>query len=68
MKKIPNLTKVSDDALFSEIQRRRNAKRKTFGAGTGRPKVMKTCDACGGIFSAREFRKHTCTATGRINQ
>jgi len=63
-----DLTKVSDDALFSEVQRRRNAKRKTFGAGTGRPRVMKTCEGCGGSYSAREIRKHQCTGTGRINQ
>jgi hypothetical protein len=63
-----NLTGVPDAALLSEVQRRRNAKRKKFGAGTGRPRVMKTCEACGTILSAREFRKHQCTGTGRINQ
>src|SRR5262245_17522562 len=34
-----DLTKVPDAALLSEVQRRRNAKRKKFGAGTGRPRV-----------------------------
>ena len=63
-----DLTKVPDAALLSEVQRRRNAKRKKFGAGTGRPRVIKTCEACGGRYSAREFRQHQCTATGRINQ
>jgi len=66
--KPPDLTLIPDAALLSEVQRRRNAKRKTFGAGPGRPKVIKTCEACGGIFSAREFRQHRCTGTGRINQ
>jgi hypothetical protein len=60
------LTDVSDAELLSEMQRRRSAKRKTYGAGTGRPPVMKTCEACGGSYSAREFRTHQCT--GRINQ
>lgn len=66
--KAVNLTKVSDADLLSEMQRRRNAKRKTFGAGTGRPPVMKTCGACGGSFSTVAFRKHRCTAKGRTNQ
>jgi|KBSMisStandDraft_5_1062788.scaffolds.fasta_scaffold1043337_3 hypothetical protein len=60
MKRV-DLTIISDAALLSEVQRRRSAKRKTFGAGTGRPKVMKTCPGCGGVFSAREIRQHQCT-------
>lgn len=62
------LSNISDADLLSEVQRRRAAKRKTFGAGTGRPKVIKTCPGCGGSYSAREIRKHQCTGTGRINQ
>lgn len=62
------LTEVSDEALLSEMQRRWSAKRKKFGAGSGRPRVMTTCLGCGREFSAREFRKHQCTGTGRINQ
>jgi len=54
------LTKISDAALLSEVQRRRAAKRKTFGAGTGRPKVMKACPSCGMEFSARDLRQHRC--------
>ena len=54
------LENVSDAALLSEVQRRRSAMRKTYGAGTGRPKVMKTCPGCGGMFGARELRGHQC--------
>jgi len=57
----PDLSAVSDEALLSEMQRRRSAKRKTYGAGTGRPRVTKTCEACGASFSAREFRQHKCS-------
>jgi hypothetical protein len=58
------LTNVPDAELLSEVQRRRNAMRKTKGAGTGRPPVMTTCLGCGGLFSAREFRKHKCERKG----
>jgi hypothetical protein len=59
------LTNVPDAELLSEVQRRRNAMRKTKGAGTGRPRVMTTCLGCGGCFSAREFRQHKCEASVR---
>ena len=62
------LSGISDADLASEWGRRMSAKRKTKGAGTGRPRVMATCLGCGGLFSAREFRQHKCTAKGRINQ
>ena len=58
---IADLTEVSDEALLSEMQRRRSAKRKTRGAGTGRPRVMRTCRGCGGSYSTTEFRRHKCT-------
>lgn len=61
------LTEVSDAALLSEVQRRRAAKRKTFGAGTGRPKVIKICPGCGGSFSGREYRAHKCDKKGETN-
>ncbi len=68
MKKPIDLSKVSDADLFSEVQRRRAAQRKTFGAGTGRPKKVKPCPRCGAPYGAREMRQHQCTGTGRINQ
>jgi hypothetical protein len=63
-----DLSKVSYKDLRNELQRRRSAMRETFGAGSGRPKVMKLCKGCGMEFSGREMRKHQCTGTGRINQ
>ena len=68
MKKPIDLTKVPYEDLRAELQRRRAAMRENFGAGSGRPKVMKTCTGCGLEMGAREFRKHQCTGTGRINQ
>jgi len=53
---------IPDKVLKSEWARRANAKRVTRGAGTGRPKIPKTCDVCGEvILGAREFRKHRAT-------
>jgi hypothetical protein len=50
---------IPDNVLKSEWARRANAKRTQHGAGTGRPKVLKTCDRCGvEILGAREFREH----------
>jgi hypothetical protein len=51
---------IPDAVLHSEVGRRRAAKRRTFGAGTGRPKVLKTCRRCGAECGAREFRSHRC--------
>lgn len=51
---------IPDDVLVSEWGKRRAAKRRTFGAGTGRPKVMRPCLDCGVEFSASEMRKHHC--------
>jgi hypothetical protein len=50
---------IPDSVLKSEWARRTSLKRSTFGAGSGRPKIKKTCDLCGAeILGAREFRKH----------
>lgn len=49
---------IPDPVLKSEVARRSSAKRKTFGAGTGRPKKLTTCPACGLTFGAVEMRKH----------
>ena len=49
-----DLTTVPDAPLYSEVARRRAAK------SSGRPKVMKTCDKCGAVMSARELRAHKC--------
>ena len=32
--------------------------RKTHGAGTGRPRIMKICERCGREMCATEFRGH----------
>jgi hypothetical protein len=56
---------IPDSVLKSEWARRSNAKRTEHGAGTGRPKVLKTCDRCGAeILGAREFRKHKASHAG----
>jgi hypothetical protein len=49
---------IPDSVLMSEFQRRRAAKRKTYGAGTGRPKVLRACPGCGALFGATEMREH----------
>jgi hypothetical protein len=51
---------IPDPVLTAEWGRRRAAKRKTFGAGTGRPKKLQTCPHCGGEFGVAEMRKHRC--------
>lgn len=53
--------------LRTEIGRRHSAMRKTFGAGSGRPRVMKPCATCGESFSGREMRKHKCPNKGATN-
>lgn len=56
---------IPADVLYSEIGRRRNAMRKTYGAGTGRPRVMRKCPTCKAQFSAREMQTHTPRCPGR---
>lgn len=47
-------------ALRSEMARMSAAKRKTYGAGTGRPPKLEPCARCGEMMSATERRKHKC--------
>lgn len=51
---------IPDDVLRSEWARRSSAKRKTFGAGTGRPKKLTPCGKCGAMLGVAEKRKHSC--------
>jgi hypothetical protein len=51
---------IPDGVLTSEWARRQAAKRKTFGAGTGRPKIMRRCPICQSEMSATELRRHHC--------
>jgi hypothetical protein len=64
MKKPTSLIDVPDAVLLSEVQRRRAAMRKTFGAGTGRPKKLAPCPKCGARYGTREMRKHQCEKEG----
>lgn len=51
---------IPDAVLHSESARRRAAKRKTYGAGTGRPRSTDLC-ACGEMTRERATaRRHTC--------
>jgi len=50
-----DLRTIPDSEFNSEAARRRSSR------GGGRPKVMKTCDKCGAVMSAREMRAHKCT-------
>lgn len=61
------LSNAKREELRSEIARLCSAMRKTFGAGTGRPRVMRPCESCGGSFSAREMRQHKCPQKGTTN-
>jgi hypothetical protein len=49
---------IPDPTLYSEVARRRGAKRKTFGGGHGRPKVLKPCPVCKLMLGTVEMRKH----------
>jgi hypothetical protein len=51
---------IPDRVLKSEWARRNSLKRRRFGAGTGRPKVMQRCSRCGAEMGSREFRAHRC--------
>ena len=54
-----DLSTVTTEALYSEIGRRRGAKRVSQNRGkTGRKKVMRPCPKCGGEFATVELRKH----------
>jgi len=46
------------DVLRSELGRRMNAMRKTRGAGTGRPRIVRPCPGCNAPFAAREMQRH----------
>ncbi len=52
---------IPDSVLKREWARRNSLKRTRFGAGSGRPKLMRRCAECGLEMSAREFRSHHCT-------
>jgi hypothetical protein len=56
---------IPDEVLTSEWARRRAAKRKTFGAGTGRPPKLRICPGCGREFSATDIRKHKPRCPGK---
>jgi hypothetical protein len=60
-----DMTSIPDDVLMSEFQRRRSAKRETYGAGTGRPKIMRPCSKCGVKYCATDMRPHLRTCTGK---
>ena len=51
---------IPDAVLKSEWARRNSLKRARFGAGTGRPKIMRSCAACGVEMGSRELRGHHC--------
>jgi hypothetical protein len=51
-----DLRTIPGPEFHSEAARRRSSR------GGGRPKVMKTCDKCGAVMSAREMRAHKCGA------
>lgn len=48
----------------AEVARALAALRKTYGAGSGRPKVLRRCPGCGKEFGARELRAHRCGNSG----
>ena len=38
--------------------RRASQMRRTHGAGSGRPKLLRPCPHCGALLGAREMRQH----------
>jgi len=55
-----DMTSVPDDVLASEHGRRNNLKRKTKGAGKGRPRSEDRC-ACGQFTKhTAQLRRHVC--------
>jgi hypothetical protein len=57
------------EAAATRWGRKLSAARKTFGAGTGRPKVTHKCPFCGLPFGGRELREHKprCPEKPRAN-
>lgn len=51
---------IPDTVLKSEWARRNSLKRTRFGAGTGRPKILRPCPKCGVEMGSRELRSHRC--------
>jgi hypothetical protein len=51
-----DMSTIPDEVLFSEIGRRRVAKRDPKNAGP--PRVLRPCEWCGKEFGAREMRRH----------
>lgn len=51
---------IPDLVLKREWARRNSLKRKRFGAGSGRPKILRRCSVCSAEMGSREFRKHRC--------
>lgn len=56
---------IPDAVLHAEVGRRRGAQRKTFGAGTGRPKKLTRCPGCKLRFGVAEMRQHKCPGVGK---
>jgi hypothetical protein len=56
---------IPDEVLTSEWARRRAARRKTFGAGTGRPRKLTACPGCGRKFGVTDLRKHKPRCPGK---
>ena len=52
-------TTIPDGVLYAEVGRRRGAKRRTNGAGPGRPATIRRCE-CGGEFTLTKYRRHRC--------
>lgn len=46
--------------VLPETMRQRQAARKTFGAGTGRPRKMVACQRCSVSGGTAEMRRHKC--------
>jgi hypothetical protein len=51
---------IPDIVLKSEWARRNSLKRTRFGAGPGRPRILRRCPSCGATTGSREFRGHVC--------
>ncbi len=51
---------IPDSVLKREWGRRNSLKRRRFGAGSGRPKLLRRCPMCGTEMGSRDFRKHRC--------
>ena len=51
---------MSPDKIISRAMSLLNARRKTHGAGTGRPPKLEPCPKCGAILNATQRRGHEC--------